>query len=95
MNRAYGAAALVRVINPDCELQEWRGARAHKQRDVSETRIEVYAYRPFFVCACKRQVPQTHDVVAVPVTSDDLPVTGKENHFGARVHGKKKKGESC
>jgi hypothetical protein len=31
--------------------------------------------------------------VAVPVTPDDLPVTGKENQFGAHAHGKKKKGE--
>jgi hypothetical protein len=35
-------------IKPRQWKYEWRGARVHEQRDVSERRFEVYVYRSFF-----------------------------------------------
>lgn len=47
----------------------------------------------FFVSACKRQVPLTHDVVAVLVTPNDLFATGKETCLAdAQVAKKKEEG---
>jgi hypothetical protein len=87
MNRAYGAAALVRVINPDCECRSGAAPERISKGMYPRGAYEVYAYRSFFlffflffffVSARKRQVPLTHLVVAVPVTPNDLSATGKE-----------------
>jgi hypothetical protein len=91
MSKAYGAVALVRVINPDCGC---KGGAAPER--ISKGMYPRGALRStltgffFFVSACKRQVPLTHDVAAVPVTPDDLSATGKENCLAhARVAKKK------
>ena len=56
MNRAYGAAALVRVTNPDYECKSGaapeRISKGTYPRGVLRSTLTVL----FFVCACKRQL---------------------------------------
>ena len=100
MNRACGAAALVRVINPDCECKS--GAAPERiSKGMYEYSGEAYLghftvlffFFFFFVCACKRQFPQTHGVVAVL----SVPVRDWEGKpvWRTRAWQEKKKGGSC
>lgn len=95
MNRACGAAALVRVINPDCECKS--GAAPERiSKGMYEYSGEAYLghFTVLFFFFFFSYVPVRGNFLRLTVLWRYclyLSVTGKENQFGARAHGKKKK----
>jgi hypothetical protein len=94
--RRCGVAALVRVMNPDCECKSGAApehiSKGMYPRGALRSMLTVFF---FLVSACKKQVRLTQDVVAIPVTPDVIRTARdwEGNLFGAPALGEKKGGE--